>query len=66
MPDQVLPVGVNPKFVVLVGGIYYDLCVLCNENSGVCTDCPVEQRKNYVEGCGQLCEDCSNEVDLEG
>lgn len=66
MPSQKLPVGVNPKFVVLVGGIYYDLCVLCNENSGVRTDCPVQQRRHYVRESGQLCEECSHEIDLEG
>ena len=60
---QELPTGVNPDWVVLVDGVYYDLCVLCQENSGVRTDCPVEQRKNYIEGCGQLCEGCSDKTE---
>ena len=62
MPEtqtQVLPVGVNPDWVVLVDGVYYDRCVLCQKNSGVRMDCPVEQRENYIKGCGQLCEGCS-------
>ncbi len=55
---QTFPEGVNPDYVELVGGVYYDLCVLCLINTGVRTDCPVEQRKHYVEGSGQCCEGC--------
>jgi hypothetical protein len=64
MEPQALPEGVNPEFVVLVNGIYYDLCVICNNNSGVRTYCPVDQRKHYVEGCGQLCPDCQDRADF--
>lgn len=63
MPNQELPKGINPHSVILVGGIYYDRCVICNENSGVRTDCPVERRSHYVEGCGQLCEECWHDTD---
>ena len=58
MQVQELPKGVNPDSVVLVDGIYYDLCVLCRKNSNVPTDCPVAERSHYVEGCGQLCGVC--------
>ncbi|MEK7076048.1 MAG: hypothetical protein AAB941_00070 [Patescibacteria group bacterium] len=63
MPDQVLPKDVNPDYVVLIDGIYYDLCVSCKNNTGVRMDCPVDQRKHYVDGCGQLCADCWNKTD---
>ena len=55
---QKLPEGVNYEYIKLVDSIYYDLCVLCKANTGVRTDCPIEQRTYYVEGCGQLCEEC--------
>lgn len=59
---QALPKGINPDYVALVDSVYYDLCVICQINTGVRTDCPVEQRKNYVEGCGQLCEDHAKNI----
>ena len=64
MLSQALPKDVNPEYVVLVDGVYYDLCVICKEHTGVRTDYPVEQRKHYVEGCGQLCEDCRDKADF--
>lgn len=35
-----------------------DKCVLCGRDAGVPADMPVSERKNYVKGCGQLCESC--------
>lgn len=64
MPE--LPKGVNPDSVMLVGFVYHDRCVLCGEDSSVRTDCPVEQRTYYVEGCGQLCKDCWHKADSTG
>ena len=61
---QVLPQGVNPEYVVLVDGIYHDLCVFCKANTGVRTDCSVERRICYVEGCGQFCEDCWDQTEF--
>jgi len=62
---QTLPEGVNPEYVECVDGVYYDLCVNphCKNNIGVRTDCPVDQRSYYVEGCGQLCEECWHKTD---
>ena len=56
--EQKLPEGVNSEYVKLVDGIYYDLCAYpsCKTNTSIRTDCPIEQRMYYVEGCGQLCE----------
>ncbi len=58
--SQVLPEGVNPEYVVLVDGVWYDLCVGvgCKVNTGVPTSYPVEIRKYWVDGSGQLCKGC--------
>ena len=60
MMPQALPQSINPDYVVLIDGVYYDLCVFpsCKTNTGIRTDCPIERRKHYIEGCGQLCEKC--------
>lgn len=65
MPDQKLPKGVNPDYVVLVDGVYYDLCVGagCKINTGVRFDCPVGQRMYWVDGSGQLCSSCWYKTD---
>ena len=55
---QVLPEGVNPDYVVLVDGVYYDRCVFCRKNSQVRTDCPVDNRMYYIRESGQLCAEC--------
>ena len=65
MLSQALPPGVNPDYVVLVDGVYYDLCVSCRNVTNVRTDCPVEQRKYYISECGQLCEDCWHKSSAE-
>lgn len=62
--SQTLPQGLNPDFVKLVNGVYYDLCVVCKDNVGIRTDCPVEQRKYYIEGFGQLCKDCWDQAEF--
>ncbi len=59
---QALPQGVNPYFVKLVDGIYYDLCVSCSVNTGVRTDCHLDARSNYIGECGQLCQKCYKEI----
>lgn len=65
MVRQALPKGVNPNFIKLVDGVYYDLCVVCRDVTSVRTDYSVEQRKYYVEGCGQLCDDCWHKTSTE-
>ncbi len=35
-----------------------EICVLCGADTGVPTELSVSLRKNYIEGCGQLCERC--------
>ena len=36
----------------------YEICVLCGGLTDVLRDCPIEERKNYVSGGGQLCNEC--------
>ncbi len=33
-------------------------CVLCGCDTGVAETVPVQDRKYYIYGCGQLCENC--------
>lgn len=33
-------------------------CVVCHKKTEYLKSTPIDQRKYYVEGCGQLCEDC--------
>lgn len=35
-----------------------DKCVVCDKDTGVPKDTPIENRKRYVIGSGQLCRDC--------
>ena len=41
---------------------YPDLCVICHEPSGYYFDTPIDQRRFYFEGVGQLCENCYKEM----
>ena len=36
----------------------YERCVLCGRKTNVPFDLPIENRANYVEGVGQLCWAC--------
>lgn len=33
-------------------------CVCCGGDTGVLCSTPISKRKHYIEGCGQLCDDC--------
>lgn len=35
-----------------------DKCVICGADTGVPQSTPVDERKRYISGCGQLCRDC--------
>lgn len=41
-----------------------EVCVLCRGDTGYRKTTPIAQRLYYVEGCGQLCEDCYAEIYL--
>jgi hypothetical protein len=37
-------------------------CVLCGKETNVPIDLHIDERKNYVEGAGQLCDECAKKV----
>lgn len=39
-----------------------EICVLCKNITDIPKDMPINQRKNYVEGAGQLCSACYNKL----
>lgn len=38
--------------------ILNEKCVLCGVDMGIPITKPISARKNYIQGCGQLCESC--------
>lgn len=36
----------------------FEKCILCQRETGVSVDLPVDSRENYALGLGQLCEKC--------
>jgi dTDP-4-dehydrorhamnose reductase len=37
-------------------------CINCGKDTNVPADTPIDMRKNYIEGAGQLCDDCMVKV----
>ena len=37
-------------------------CVFCGKTTNVPVDTPIELRTNYIEGAGQLCARCMQEL----
>ena len=37
-------------------------CILCKKETNVPVDLHIDERKNYVEGAGQLCDECAVKV----
>jgi hypothetical protein len=35
-----------------------EICVICKQETEYFVDTPINQRKYYIEGCGQLCSTC--------
>jgi hypothetical protein len=59
---SILETKAQEKFVSKDG---YDLCVLCKTKTPYKTETRVDMRNNYIEGCGQLCDGCYNQIFLE-
>ena len=36
----------------------YDLCVSCSTKTVYKTETHIDARRNYIEGAGQLCDNC--------
>ncbi len=43
--------------------IEMDLCVLCGKETQYPKSLPVDMRENYIEGAGQLCNQCGVKTD---
>lgn len=43
-------------------GIKYETCVCCRKITGILVDMDIELRPFYIEGAGQLCYDCYQEL----
>lgn len=42
-----------------------DRCVVCYTETPYMKNTPIEEREFYIEGCGQLCESCYQEIKAE-
>ena len=40
----------------------YDLCVSCGKQTKYLINVPIHIRYGYVEGAGQLCDDCDSKT----
>ncbi len=47
------------------GNIEFEICVMCGELTEMPISLPVDLRKNYVEGLGQLCDKCQHQLNRE-
>ena len=45
--------------------IKFDSCVCCGKTTEYPSDMPIAQRKYYVQGSGQLCEMCFDEICMD-
>jgi uncharacterized protein (UPF0248 family) len=36
----------------------YEICIICHRETDVKKSTPVDKRKYYVEGFGQMCREC--------
>lgn len=43
----------------------YEICILCGKKTDILVSTPVNQRKRFIVGCGQLCEDCYDSLKPE-
>lgn len=43
----------------------YEPCIMCGKETNVLVNIPINARKNYILGCGQLCENCAIELEMD-
>ncbi len=39
-------------------------CILCGNDTEIPVSAPIDYRKYYIQGCGQLCKDCYHTLKL--
>lgn len=37
-------------------------CVLCGADTGIPVTTPIDDREDYIQGCGQLCASCRRKI----
>ena len=42
--------------------IVYEKCVLCGAETKIPVTTPIEEREDYIQGCGQLCTSCRRKI----
>lgn len=40
-------------------------CILCGKDTEIPVTTPIEKRRHYIFGCGQICSACSSKMKLE-
>lgn len=45
--------------------VEYESCVLCGKKTDIPIFVPIDNRKNYIAGVGQLCDKCGKEISVE-
>ena len=40
----------------------YEKCVLCGADTEIPITTPIEEREDYIQGCGQLCATCRRKI----
>ena len=40
----------------------YEKCISCFEITNISKSTPIDQRLNYIEGAGQLCDPCKKRI----
>lgn len=43
----------------------FEICIHCGKQTKVLKSTPIELRKGFIAGCGQLCNDCTRNMELE-
>ena len=43
----------------------YEKCVICHKLTEYKVNQDISERRYFIEGCGQLCEDCYLDIKLE-
>ncbi len=43
----------------------FEICIHCGKQTSVLRSTPIELRKGFIAGCGQLCSDCTRAMELE-
>ena len=42
----------------------FEICIQCGKPTKVLKSTPIDLRKGFIVGCGQLCNDCNRDLEL--